>query len=80
MKAWISATYSDEEGPMAIEGKSIIVHGTKEDMKAIAAFMMSVVESLEDSDRCHVHLQDHMPGWTKGRHIDIEMNVGQGYE
>ena len=76
MRAWLAQTYSDEDG-LAVEGKSVIVHGTKTDMKAIAEFMASVVEHLEGSDYCHMHLQDHMPGWKKDRHVDIEMTVDE---
>ncbi len=60
---------------MAVEGRSIIIKGTKEDMKAIAAFANAVAKHLESAEDCHMHLQDHMPGWKKGDHIDIEMNV-----
>lgn len=30
MKAYLASTFSDEEGPMADEGKTVYIHGSKE--------------------------------------------------
>lgn len=75
MRAWISETFADEEGPMAVEGRSVIFRGSKEEMLAIARFMAAVAEHLDTAEFCHMHLSHHMPGWTKAEHVDIEMNV-----
>ena len=42
MRAWISETYPDEEGPLAVEGKSVILRGTKEDVQRFRAGLSSL--------------------------------------
>ncbi len=75
MKAWISQTHSDEDGPMAIEGKSVIIYASKEEILAMSEFTAAVAKYLKTNDFCHMHLRDHMKNWNKALHIDIEINV-----
>ena len=75
MKAYLAENFSDEEGELATEGKSVIIHGNKSDIKSIAEFLTKVSQHLENNDYCHMHLQDSMAGWNKTEHIDIEITV-----
>ena len=77
MKAWIVDTFSDEEGGTRVEGKDVIIHGTKAEMRAIAGFMAEVVQHLESADYCHMHLRYEMTGWSKADHVDIEVTVDE---
>jgi len=38
MKAYLANTFSDEEGPLAEEGKTIIIHADKNKLLAICDF------------------------------------------
>ena len=75
MKAWLAETFADEEGPMAIEGRNVIIQGSKEEVRAIAEFAREVADHLESNDYCHMHLSDSMKNWNKKNHIDIQLNV-----
>jgi hypothetical protein len=75
VQAWISESFSDEEGGALAGGNSVIIHGSKAEMKAIASFMAEVVQHLEQADYCHMHLRDRMPRWSKADHVDIEVTV-----
>lgn len=75
LEAWLAQGHSDEDGPPAVEGDAVILRGGKEEIRAVAAFLAAVAEHLEDADSCHMHLRDHMPGWSKGRHADLEVSV-----
>ena len=75
LNAWICDKYSEEEEGTVTEGNHVIVRGTKEDVLALAEFVASVAAHLGEADTCHLHLRDHMPGWTKGRHVDVEVSV-----
>jgi len=75
MKAWLSQTHSDEEGPMATAGKLVILKGSIADIKAIAGFLEKVSTYLGSNEYCHMHLRDHMKDWNKEDHIDIEITV-----
>lgn len=77
MKAFLANAFSDEEGPMAIEGKTVIVHGSKAEIMAMARFMGEVAKHLEGSPYCHLHLRDSMVGWSKSDHIDLEITVDE---
>ncbi len=75
LEAWLSQTLADEEGPPAVRGKSVIIRGPKADVEAVAAFMSAVAAHLETADYCHMHLRDHMVGWSESKHVDIEITV-----
>ena len=77
MEAFLANTFSDEEGPMAIEGKVVIIHASKAEAQAMARFFQEVVQHLDGSSYCHMHLRDRMPGWSKTKHIDIEVTVDE---
>lgn len=75
MQAWIVDAYPDEDGAPAVPGKTVIVHGSKTDIIAIADVLAKVVRHLETADYCHMHLQDNMSGWRRAEHIDLEVTV-----
>ncbi len=77
MQAFIANTFSDEEGPMAVEGKVVIVHGSRTEVLALARFFGEVAQHLENSAYCHMHLRDRMPGWSKAEHVDFEITVDE---
>ncbi len=77
MKAYLADSFSDEDGPAATEGKLVYIRGTKEDVRELADFLDSVVNHLETSDACHLHFQDHFEKWSKAKHIDLVIDVGQ---
>ena len=77
MQVWLASTFSDEVGPMATAGKTIMIHGTKAEVKAIAQFLAEVVKHLDDATHCHMHLRDSMVGWSKAKHIDLEITVDE---
>jgi hypothetical protein len=77
VKAWLSDRFSDEEGDMATPGKTVIIHGTRNDVLAIAKFLAEVVQHLEGATYCHMHLRDSMAGWSKARHVDLEITVDE---
>jgi hypothetical protein len=62
---------------MAVEGKVVIVHGSKAEILAMARFFTDVARHLESSAYCHMHLRDSMPGWSKTEHIDCEVTVDE---
>ena len=62
---------------MAVEGKVVIVHGSRAEVLAMARFMVEVAEHLERANYCHMHLRDSMPGWSKAEHIDFEVTVDE---
>ena len=77
MQVWLATSFSDEEGPMATGGKTVMIQGTKAEVKAIAQFMAEVVMHLDDATYCHMHLRDSMAGWSKAKHIDLEITVDE---
>lgn len=77
MQAWIVDAYPDEDGVPAVPGRTVIVHGSRADIIAIADFWAKVARHLETSSYCHMHLQDSMSGWRKGEHIDLEVTVDE---
>ena len=77
MKAYLADSFSDEDGPMATEGKTVIIHASKAEVLAIARYMTEVAEHLEGANYCHMHLRDSMNGWSKSKHIDIEITVDE---
>ncbi len=74
MRAWICETHSEEDGPEAVERRTVKIRGSKSDVQALARFLVSVVEHLT-ADHSHVHLRDHMVGWTGSGHVDVGIDV-----
>ena len=77
MQAWLADTFSDEEGEVAAEGRTVIIRASKAELMAIAKFMAEVARHLEGANYCHMHLRDSMPGWSKSEHIDVEITVDE---
>ena len=62
---------------MAAESKTVTIHATKAEAIAIARFLAEIVQHLDHANFCHMHLRDSMPGWSKSKHIDIEITVDE---
>ena len=77
MKAWLADTFSDEEGKTPVQGKCVMLFGTKAEVASIAKFLADVVRHLEDASYCHMHLRDNMSGWSEAKHIDLEITVDE---
>jgi hypothetical protein len=77
VQAWITDNFSEEEGGTTIEGKTVVIHGTKSEVRAIARFMAEVAQHLERASYCHMHLRDSMAGWSKAKHVDLEVTVDE---
>jgi hypothetical protein len=54
----LATEISDGDGPAAAEGKLVYIKGAKEDFRALANFLNSVVIDLETSDIRHRHFGD----------------------
>lgn len=77
MKLYLSKTHSDEDGPMADEGKLAIIYSSKEDIRNLTEFFHKVNTYLDDNEYCHMHFRDYFENWSKEKHIDIEINVDE---
>ena len=75
MKAYSTNTFSDEEGPLADEVKSVIIQGSKSEIINLAKFVNQVANYLKSNDYCHMHLCDYMKDWDKMKHFDLEIDV-----
>ena len=75
MKAYLANTFPDEEGPLAEEGKSVYIHGSKEKLLAVCDFFAKVAKELKDSETCHMHLMDTMEGWNRSDDVDISIEI-----
>lgn len=75
MRIFLREGFSDEEGPMADEGKLGIIYGSEEELLKICDFFEEVKRSLSESSMFHLHLRDCYEGWNKEEHIDIEVNL-----
>ena len=67
--------FSDEDGPLAQEGKLGIIYGNREDLIVMCDFFSKVKEHINNNETCHMHLRDNMKDWNKNKHIDIEVNL-----
>ena len=75
MKAHLSQAFSEEEGPLAIEGKTVYIEGSKEKLKQLASFLNQVSDYLDDHDLCHMHFRDYEPNWNKEEYIDVAIEL-----
>lgn len=76
MKLYLSETHSDEDGPMAQEGKLCIIEANTSDIQRLAKFFNDVANFVNSHDGpCHMHFRDSFDGWNKSRHIDISVDL-----
>jgi len=75
MKLYLSKRHSDEDGPLAKEGKLGIIYSSKEDLLRLCDFFVEVKEELKSAEKIHMHFRDCFDDWDKKQHIDIEVNV-----
>ena len=77
MEVYLADSFSDEEGSPAVPGKLVYFRGSKADVQALHEFLGEALNHLESSEKCHMHLQDHMDNWNKQDHVDFVIDVGQ---
>jgi len=75
MKLYLSKAHSDENGPLAKEGKLGIIYSSKEDIIRLCDFFAEIQEQLNSSEKIHMHFRDSFKDWDKNKHIDIEVNL-----
>jgi hypothetical protein len=80
LKVFLANSFADEEGPLAEEGKTVYVQGSKEKVLELCKFFKSVADHLENSDYCHMHFMDSSSSWNKQSYIDIAVDVEQPNE
>ena len=77
MKAFLTETFSDEEGELAREGKTIYIRGSRQSLMELCSFFGSVAQHLKQNEACHMHFQDHAKGWAKKTHIDVSVDLDE---
>ena len=75
MKLYLSKAHSDEDGPLAEEGKLGIIYSSKEDIVKLCDFFADIKDQLKNSEKIHMHFRDSFNEWDKNKHIDIEINI-----
>ena len=75
MKAYSANTFSEEEGPMAVEGKTVYINASKEEIVKLAKFLNRVAAYIENNDICHMHFRDYEPDWNKQTYIDLAIEL-----
>jgi hypothetical protein len=75
MKAYLANTFSEEEGPMAVEGKTVYINASKEEIKKLAKFLDKVATYVENNDLCHMQFRDYEPDWNKKNYIDVAIEL-----
>lgn len=75
MKVYLASTFSDEDGPMAEEGKTVYIQASKDKILELSAYFASVAAHVESSGACHMHFRDHSKGWSKEEYIDIAVDI-----
>lgn len=77
MKLYLSKNHSDEDGPLAEEGKLAIINCKKKDIQKLAEFLNTVNSYLEKHEYCHMQFRDSFKEWNENDHIDLEINVDE---
>lgn len=77
MKAYLANTFADEDGPMAVEGKTVYIQASKEQLMELSAFFAEVANHVQESDLCHMHFMDHAKNWNKEDYIDVSVDLLQ---
>ncbi len=77
MKAYLANTFSDEEGPMAEEGKTIYIHATKDKLLELCSYFSEIENHIKTNKTCHMHFRDHSEKWNKQDYIDIAIDINE---
>jgi hypothetical protein len=72
---FLTESFSDEEGPLAYEGKTVYIQGSKEKLLELCQFFQKVANYLESNESCHMHFRDSSESWDKQNYIDVAVDV-----
>jgi hypothetical protein len=75
MKAYLANTFSDEEGPMAEEGKTIYIHASKDKLLELCKYFSEIEKHIKQNETCHMHFRDYSQNWNKQQYIDIAIDI-----
>ena len=75
MQAYLASTFADENGPQAVEGKTIYIRASKGQIKELATFLAKAANHTENNDTCHMHFQDYEENWSKEEYIDLVIDL-----
>ncbi|MBU1220428.1 hypothetical protein KKF34_06210 [Myxococcota bacterium] len=75
MKVFLVDSFSDEEGPVAVEGKTVYIQGDKQKILELCKFFREIENHLENADYCHMQFRDSYDNWNKKNYIDVEVDV-----
>ena len=76
MKLYLSKTHSDEDGPMADEGKLAIIYSTREDIRNLTEFFNKVNTYLEDNEYCHMQFRVSPRATTPPKSLGKDRVIG----
>jgi len=77
MKAYLANTFPDEEGPMAEEGKTIYIYGSKEKLLELCKYFSEIEKHIKENDTCHIHFSHHSTNWNKQNYIDLAVDIDE---
>lgn len=75
LKAFLANSFADEEGPMAQEGKTVYLQGSKRELLALCDFFKAIGQYLKQEDTCHLHFRDYLEIWDKSMYIDVVVGL-----
>lgn len=75
MKVFLADSFSDEEGPLAEEGKTVYIQGSREKLLELCQFFKEIANHLENDESCHMHFRDSSNSWNKQNYIDVAVDV-----
>ncbi len=75
MELYLANSFSDEEGEMAVEGKTVYINASKKQLIQLAEFFKDVADYVEKNDLCHMHFRDHAPDWNKENFVDVAIEL-----
>jgi hypothetical protein len=77
LKVYLADSFSDEEGSLAHEGKTVYLQGSKENLLELCRFFEQVAAHLGDAKICHMHFRDSSGSWNKQTHIDVVVDTDE---
>lgn len=79
MNLYVSNSFSDEEGPPAIEGKTAYLQGSREELLELCAFFSRVEKHLAGNSGApfHLHFRDDRQSFDKANEIDVVIGLDQ---
>ncbi|WMW79619.1 hypothetical protein RF679_13285 [Undibacterium cyanobacteriorum] len=77
MNLYVSNSFSDEEGPPAMEGKTAYLQGSKEELLELCAFFSRVEKHLAVNNGApfHLHFRDESHSIDKSNAIDVVITL-----